>query len=61
MSGPHSNVQPREPSTGLVDLVVAGSVSVETMDGAGVPGGWVAIHDGFVAGVGRAGTEPNAA
>ena len=46
---------------GPVDLVVAGAEVVVTMDRAEeVPGGWVAVHDGLVVGVGRAGTEPAA-
>jgi cytosine/adenosine deaminase-related metal-dependent hydrolase len=57
----HSEMHSRALRPGAVDLVVAGSVSVETMDGPGVPGGWVAIDDGFVVGIGGAGSEPSSA
>jgi cytosine/adenosine deaminase-related metal-dependent hydrolase len=50
----------REPGS-KVDLVVAGAVLVKTMNGdEEIPGGWVAVHDGLVAGVGRPGSEPPA-
>lgn len=44
-----------------VDLLVKGSQLVATMGPAGeVAGGWVAVDDGFVVGVGGPGTEPPA-
>jgi 8-oxoguanine deaminase len=45
------------------DLVVAGAELLVTMDDERreIPGGWVAITDGSVAGVGAGGTEPLAA
>ncbi len=45
------------------DLLVAGAELVVTMDGPRreIPGGWVAITDGLVSGVGGPGTEPTAA
>ena len=48
--------------TELVDLVVAGAELVATQDGERreIPGGWVAARDGFVVGVGGAGSEPPA-
>jgi cytosine/adenosine deaminase-related metal-dependent hydrolase len=59
------------PDAQPVDLVVAGAEVVVTMDRAStdrpstdrageVPGGWVAVHNGLVVGVGPAGTEPAA-
>jgi cytosine/adenosine deaminase-related metal-dependent hydrolase len=61
MPGAEPDVLLNTVSGGLVDLVVAGALSVETMDGQALPGGWVAIDDGMVVGVGRAGREPDAA
>src|SRR6478735_2103943 len=45
------------------DLVVAGALLVATVDDERreIPGGWVAISDGLVSGVGEPGTEPPAA
>ncbi|MGI9623427.1 MAG: 8-oxoguanine deaminase [Acidimicrobiales bacterium] len=45
------------------DIVVAGADLVVTMDVTRreIPGGWVAITDGWVSGVGGPGTEPEAA
>jgi cytosine/adenosine deaminase-related metal-dependent hydrolase len=44
---------------GPVDLVVAGAELLKTMDGeAELKGGWVAIDNGLVVGVGQAGGEP---
>jgi cytosine/adenosine deaminase-related metal-dependent hydrolase len=44
-----------------VDLIVKGAELVATMDqGQEIPGGWVAIDEGFVVGVGPAGSEPTA-
>ena len=44
-----------------VDLVVTGADLVVTMDaGREVRGGWVAVDDGFVVGIGSPGTEPPA-
>ncbi len=59
------------PDAQPVDLVVAGAEVVVTMDRAStdrastdrageVPGGWVAVRNGLVVGVGPAGTEPAA-
>ncbi len=50
--------QPDQP----VDLLVAGAMLVATCDDQRreVPGGWVAITDGVIAGVGAAGDEPPA-
>lgn len=46
---------------GPVDLVVKGAELVATMGPDGeVPGGWVAVDGGFIMGVGRPGTEPEA-
>ena len=46
---------------GPVDLVVTGADLVVTMDaGREVRGGWVAVDDGFVVGIGAPGTEPPA-
>jgi 8-oxoguanine deaminase len=48
-------------SARTVDLVVAGAETVATMDmGREVRGGWVAIDDGFVVGLGPYGREPPA-
>jgi cytosine/adenosine deaminase-related metal-dependent hydrolase len=48
-------------AAGLVDLVVTGAELVATMDGGQeVWGGWVAIDDGFVVGIGPSGSEPPA-
>ncbi len=43
-----------------VDLLVAGAELVATCDDdrRELPGGWVAITDGVISGVGPAGTEP---
>ncbi|MEQ8716657.1 MAG: 8-oxoguanine deaminase [Acidimicrobiales bacterium] len=45
------------------DLVVSGADVVVTMDAQRreIPGGWVAVTDGFVTAVGGSGTEPDAA
>jgi len=44
-----------------VDLLVVGAESVVTMDGGGeINGGWVAISDARISGIGTAGTEPAA-
>jgi cytosine/adenosine deaminase-related metal-dependent hydrolase len=46
----------------MTDLVVTGARLVATMDAdrAEIPGGWVAITDGFITGVGPPGQEPAA-
>jgi cytosine/adenosine deaminase-related metal-dependent hydrolase len=45
----------------MVDLLVSGAELVVTMNhGEEIPGGWVAITDGVVVGVGGPGTEPRA-
>ena len=47
--------------TGPVELVVTGADLVATMDvGHEIRGGWVAIDDGFVVGIGPTGREPAA-
>ena len=54
-----STAPPLAPRTEPVDLVVAGAEVLVTMGSAQeLLGGWVAVHDGLVVGVGRAGTEP---
>ena len=47
---------------GAVDLLVAGATLVATVDDADteIAGGWVAISDGVVVGVGGPGREPGA-
>jgi cytosine/adenosine deaminase-related metal-dependent hydrolase len=47
--------------TERADLLVAGAELVVTMDGRELPGGWVALSDGFVAAVGGPGDPPPAA
>ncbi|MGI9622043.1 MAG: 8-oxoguanine deaminase, partial [Acidimicrobiales bacterium] len=44
------------------DIVVAGADLIVTMDVTRreIPGGWVAITNGWVSGVGEPGTEPEA-
>lgn len=47
------------PGPGPVDLVVSGAELVTTMDaGQELRGGWVAVDDGFVVGVGPGGSAP---
>jgi imidazolonepropionase-like amidohydrolase len=43
-----------------VDLLVRDADVLVTMTGEEIPGGWVAIADGVVSGVGKPGTEPAA-
>ena len=43
-----------------VDLLVRDAELVVTMTGDEIPGGWVAVRNGLVAGVGPAGSEPQA-
>ncbi|MEU2721189.1 amidohydrolase family protein [Streptomyces smyrnaeus] len=43
------------------DTLIRDAELVVTMDGDEIPGGWVALADGTVTGVGRAGDEPAAA
>ncbi|MEO5974459.1 MAG: 8-oxoguanine deaminase [Ilumatobacteraceae bacterium] len=49
-------------NTSTADLCVRNAVLVATVDEQRneIPGGWVAISDGLISGVGRAGTEPAA-
>jgi len=42
------------------DLLVRNAELLETMDGPGIPGGWVSVTDGFVSAVGKPGSEPPA-
>lgn len=51
---PDSSVTPR------ADLVIADAELVVPMVGKDLPGGWVALKDGFVQALGAAGTEPEA-
>lgn len=44
----------------MPDLLVRNALLLETMDGVGIPGGWVSIRGGLVEAVGRRGTEPDA-
>ena len=52
----------RADGRGRVELCVSGAESVVTMDGQRreIPGGWVAVTDGFVTAVGEPGCEPDA-
>ena len=43
------------------DLLIADAELVVTMDGAELPGGWVAVRDGFVDSVGASTDTPPAA
>ncbi len=54
--------EPSGPATAPVDLVVTGALLVATVDDdrREIPGGWVAITDGLVSGIGAPGTEPPA-
>jgi cytosine/adenosine deaminase-related metal-dependent hydrolase len=51
-----------EAEPALADLVVTGARSVATVDDQAreLPGGWIAIRDGRISGIGEAGTEPAA-
>jgi cytosine/adenosine deaminase-related metal-dependent hydrolase len=51
-----------DPTRGTADLLVAGAALVATCDDERreLPGGWVAITDGVISGVGAAGEEPAA-
>ena len=51
---------PPDDARAPADLVVAGALLVATVDDERreIAGGWVAITDGFVTGVGEPGTEP---
>jgi cytosine/adenosine deaminase-related metal-dependent hydrolase len=44
--------------TSSFDLVLAHADLVVTMDGPDIPGGWIAIKDGFIAEIGHPGSEP---
>lgn len=48
------------PSAAPADLLVRDAKLLVTMDGAEIPGGWVAISNGLVDSVGTSGSEPEA-
>jgi cytosine/adenosine deaminase-related metal-dependent hydrolase len=50
-----------DPAPVSVDLLVRDADVLVTMAAEEIPGGWVAISDGLVSGVGKPGTEPAAA
>lgn len=60
-TAPHS--QPANDQPKPHDLLITGASLVVTMDDADTehPGGWVAITDGVISGIGAAGTEPTEA